>query len=95
MDISKLTYADLEGVASVLDSKAAAMAQTLQAIRNELEKVGSDDVWSGTAANQAMEEFRTLYSKFTDFSQAVTDEAKYLRNVVANYQSVDSAIMGQ
>ena len=94
MDFSKLTYADLEGVASALESKSAAMAQTLQAIRTELEKVGTDDVWSGTAANQAIEEFRTLYSKFNDFSQAVSDEAKYLRTVVANYQAVDSAIMG-
>ena len=95
MDFSKLSYGQVQSLAEQLNSSAAAMESLLAEIKALFEKVGNDEVWSGTAAASTKEQFDTLSAKFPEFSQAINDCYKYLMSVVENYKSVDSMIIGQ
>ena len=44
-----------------------------QSIKTEMNKVGTDGVWSGNAAEQAKAEFNALAQKFHLFYEAITD----------------------
>lgn len=92
---SGLSYGEIGNIASQLDSKATNMETILNAVTNELNKIGNEGTWSGTAASTAKEEFDTLKAKFPEFKQAINDCAKYLRMTVERYQSVDRAVSGQ
>ena len=70
------------------------MESLLNEIKALFDKVGTDDVWSGTAASATKEKFDTLSAKFPEFSQAVNDCYKYLLSVVENYKAVDNAVKG-
>ena len=95
MDFSKLSYAQVQSIAEQLNSSSLQMESLLTEIKALFEKVGNDDVWSGTAASQTKETFNTLSAKFPEFSQSVNDCYKYLISVVENYKSVDAAVTGQ
>lgn len=93
---SGLSYSQINEIASSLNSNAGSMKDILNAISTQLKKVGSDEgTWTGTAASAAFEEFNKLIQKFPEFEEAVRSCATHLNNVVATYQSVDSAIMGK
>lgn len=92
---SGLSYGEIGNIASQLDSKATSMETILNAVTNELNKVGNDGVWSGAAASVAKEDFDKLKAKFPEFKQAINDCAKYLRNTVERYQAVDKAVSGK
>ena len=94
MDFSRLSYGQITSLAEQLNNSASQMESTLEEIKTLFNKVGTDDVWSGTAASATKEKFDTLSAKFPEFSQAVNDCYKYLLSVVENYQSVDSSVMG-
>ena len=92
---SGLSYNQISEIASNLDSKATTMESLLNAIKGELNKVGSEGAsWSGTAAAAAFEEFNKLIVKFPEFKQAINDCASYLRQTVATYQNVDKVVTG-
>lgn len=95
MDFSKLTYAEVQSMAERLNSSSTQMEELLTEIKGLFDKVGNDDVWSGTAASATKEQFDTLSAKFPEFSQSVNDCYTYLMSVVENYQSVDAMIQGQ
>ena len=59
------------------------------------DKIGTEDVWSGTAASTTKETFDQLSAKFPEFSQSVNDCYKYLTSVVENYKSVDAMVAGK
>ena len=82
-------------MAEQLNSASSQMESLLTEVRTLFEKIGNDDVWSGTAASQTKETFDTLSAKFPEFSQAVNDCYRYLLSVVENYKSVDSMVTGQ
>lgn len=92
---SGLSYGEINNIASQLDSKANSMETILNAVTNELNKIGNDSTWSGTAASSAKEEFDTLKAKFPEFKQAINDCATYLRRTVERYQAVDTAVSGR
>ena len=92
MDFSKLSYAQVQSIAEQLNSSSLQMESLLTEIKALFEKVGNDDVWSGTAASQTKETFNTLSAKFPEFSQSINDCYKYLVSVVENYKSVDAAV---
>ena len=94
MDFSKLSYSQVTSLAEQLNSSASQMESLLTEIKNLFAKIGSEDVWSGTAAATAKETFDVLSSKFPEFSLAINDCYKYLMSVVANYQSVDHMVTG-
>ncbi len=94
MDFSRLSYGQITSIAEQLNSSATQMESLLNEIKALFDKVGTDDVWSGTAAAQTKERFDTLSAKFPEFSQAVNDCYKYLLTVVENYQAVDNSITG-
>lgn len=95
MDFSKLSYAQVQGLADQLNSSSSSMENLLTEIKALFEKVGNDDVWSGTAASTTKETFDQLSAKFPEFSQSVNDCYKYLMAVVENYKSVDQMVIGQ
>ena len=95
MDFSKLSYSEIQAKSQELSTSATTMQEILTEVENLFAKIGSDDTWSGTAASTTKETFDTLKAKFPEFYQSVSDCSKYLNEVVANYQSVDSMIMGQ
>ena len=95
MDFSKLSYSQVQSLAEQLNSASSQMESLLTEVRTLFEKIGNDDVWSGTAASQTKETYHTLRAKFPEFSQAVNDCYRYLLSVVENYKSVDSMVTGQ
>lgn len=95
MDFSKLSYGQINSIAEQLSSSASQMEAILEEIKALFNKIGTDEVWSGTAASSAKERFDKLSAKFPEFSQAVEDCHKYLLQVVENYKSVDTSVMGQ
>lgn len=92
MDFSKLSYEQVMAASSELSTSSTEMNGLLDEIKMLFSKIGEDNVWSGTAASNAKELFDALSVKFPEFHEAVSDCSKYLNSVVANYQSVDSAI---
>ena len=66
----------------------------LDEIKAQLDKVGDDGTWSGTAANTAHDKFRELYEKFPKFYEAIEETSKYLKDVVTSYQEVDASLTG-
>lgn len=95
MDFSKLSYSQVQALAEQLNTSANSMEGVLTEIKALFERVGSDDVWSGTAASNTKETFDTLSAKFPEFSQAINECYKYLMQVVENYKNVDAMITGQ
>ena len=90
---SGLSYGQISEIAANLDSKATSMETLLNAITNELKKVGGEgSSWSGTAAAAAFEEFNKLIVKFPEFKSAINECATYLRQTVERYQNVDKAV---
>lgn len=94
MDFSKLSYSQVQSLADQLNSASREMETLLEEIKTLFNKVGTEDVWSGTAANTTKETFDTLSAKFPEFSQAVEECHKYLLNVVENYKAVDAIVTG-
>lgn len=95
MDFSKLSYEQVQSIAEQLSTSATQMESLLSEIKSLFERVGTDDVWSGTAASTTKENFDILSAKFPEFSTAVNDCYKYLMSVVENYKSVDSMVKVQ
>lgn len=95
MDFSKLSYAQITSIADQLHTKSTTMDTLLTEIKSLLEKVGNDDVWSGTAAAETRSEFDKLSAKFPEFIQSIEDCNKYLLQVVENYKAVDNIIKGE
>jgi WXG100 family type VII secretion target len=92
MDFSKLSYAQVTSMAEQLKASSTQMESLLNEIKSLFNKIGNDDVWSGTAASSTKETFDSLSAKFPEFSQAINDCYKYLSSVVANYQAVDKMV---
>ena len=78
-----------------LNSSSTQMENLLTEIKTLFDKIGTDDVWSGTAASTTKETFDQLSAKFPEFSQSVNDCYKYLTSVVENYKSVDAMVTGK
>jgi Proteins of 100 residues with WXG. len=95
MDFSKLSYGQVQSLGDQLNSASSSMETLLSEIKTLFEKIGNDDVWSGTAAATTKETFDALSAKFPEFSAAINDCYKYLLSVVENYKSVDSMVTGQ
>lgn len=92
---SGLSYGRIEEIAEQLSSKARSMEEILNSVSTELNKVGNDETWGGTAASVAYGEFNELMKKFPEFSAAVEDCSVYLKKVVSTYKSVDTSLTGQ
>lgn len=95
MDFSKLSYGQVQDIADQLNNSATSMEDLLDEIKTLFNKIGTDDVWSGTAASSAKEVFDTLSAKFPEFSQAIKDCHTYLLSVIENYKAVDNITLGQ
>lgn len=95
MDFSKLSYGQIQSMADQLNSSATQMETLLTEIKALFDKIGNDEVWSGTAAAETRSTFDKLSAKFPEFSQSINDCYKYLMSVVENYKSVDAMVTGK
>ncbi len=95
MDFSKLSYSQVETLATQLNGASTSMESLLDEIKTLFNKVGTDDVWSGTAASETKNEFDTLSAKFPEFSNAINDCYRYLMSVVETYKNVDATVQGK
>lgn len=93
MNGSNLTYAQIKTISQNLQNYSKDMQTVLDDITSLVNKIGNEDVWGGTAAEDSRSKFNTLQVKFADFYKAVTDEAAHLNTVVENYQKADSQLM--
>ncbi len=93
MAFSKLSYAEIISIANQLQTKATIMNELLNTkIKQKMNKIGTDGVWSGEAAMEVKGEFDALSARFDEFVKAVTSCSDYLKKMVENYQSVDKAV---
>lgn len=92
---STLTYAQIDAISTNLKTYSTDMEAVLNEIKVLFSKVGTDAVWSGTAAQSAKEEFDRLSAKFPEFVSAVNRSSEHLKTVVSNYQAVDQQLMGE
>ena len=92
MDFSRLSYGQITTMAEQLNSSANQMESLLNELNMLFNKIGTDEVWSGTAAAATKEKFDTLSAKFPEFSQAISDCYRYLLTVVESYKSVDDMV---
>ena len=92
MEGSNLTYAQITTISQNLQNYSRDMQTALEDIIALANKIGNEDIWGGTAAEDSKSKFNTLNAKFADFYKAVTDESAHLATVVENYQKVDSQL---
>ena len=96
MNGAKLSYEQLETIASQLKSSSDQMAEILNNIKNEFSKIGDEGTWSGTSAETTKQTFDTLSAKFPEFVEAVESCYTYLTTkVLPNYRAVEAAITGK
>lgn len=95
MDFAKLSYGQVQAMAEQLKSAAEQMEVLRTEIDALFDKIGTEEVWSGTAAATTKETFDKLSAKFPEFSQSVTDCYQYLMSVVESYKTVDAMVSGQ
>lgn len=95
MDFSKLDYGTVASYSANLQSYSTDMKTLLDEITALFGKIGTDDVWSGTAADSAKVKFDALSKKFPGFYNAILDCATYLNSVIATYQAVDKKVSSQ
>ena len=94
MDFTKLSYSQITSLAEQLNSTANQMEAGLDKVRALFNKIGSDDVWSGTAAAETKASFDTAAAKFPQFSESVREAYEYLMTVVQSYKDVDKMATG-
>lgn len=91
---SGLSYTQIMDISGQLDSKSTSMQDLLASVKTLLQRVGTDETWSGTAADTTLAEFNTLIDKFGEFSAAVKACSTHLKTVVERFKAVDAAIQG-
>lgn len=88
---TNLTYQDLLNAGDSLGIYATNMETLLNAIKTNIDKIGTEGIWSGTAAENAKAKFNEIALKFDEFHEAITSCKNYLNKVVENYQAADQA----
>lgn len=88
----KVSSAELRNTASTLNTEAGNLSTILTNVKNEMLKVGTEEVFSGEAASALNEEFTALSAKFGEFEEAVKSCATYLNGVADNYDAFENTI---
>ena len=94
MDFTKLSYSQITSLAEQLNSTANQMEAVLDKVKSLFNSVGTDDVWSGTAAAETKASFDEVAAKFPQFSESVREAYEYLLTVVQSYKDVDKLAAG-
>ena len=94
MDFTRIDYGQVQAMADQLNSSSIQMENLLTEIKNLFDKIGTEEVWSGTAASATKETFDQLSGKFPEFSKSVNEYYKYLNSAVENYKAVDAMVSG-
>lgn len=90
MDQSVLTYETMTEISTRLSELSGNMESELNQVKTQFDKIGGEDVWSGTAASEAKTTFDKLSAKFPEFVTAIAECSEYIARVVDLYQSVDN-----
>ena len=88
----KVSAAELRNTATTLNTEAGNLKDILDKTKQEMLKIGSEDVFSGTAASELNDEFYALSEKFSDYYTAVESCTKYLNNVAQKYDDFEKSI---
>lgn len=88
---SMLKYAEIEAIATGIDSCKDNAANLLEQIKS-VYNATIPEVWSGNAANTTKTEFDELSGSFVKFTEAIDSETKYLRDTIAKYKEADAAV---
>lgn len=89
------SYSQASEIANNLKTYSQNMEDIKSKLQTEYAKIGTDEVWSGNAANAARETFDRFVEKFPALINAINDCASTLNTIVANYQAADSSATSQ
>lgn len=88
--VSTLNYVEIDAKAELLKTASNNIATELNVVKSELDKIGSEEVWSGNSANETREEVQVLIEKFPMFSEKIDDCYAFLKKAAAGYAQLDA-----
>ncbi len=92
---SNLNYGEMLELSSLMQSLGRQMEQLLEEVKNEFNRVGSAEVWSGDAAEQTRAKFDEMSRKFPPFIEAIESCSKHIKEVVRNFEETDKRLNQQ
>lgn len=93
MDFTKLSYQEILNLASILKTCSINLDMMLNVeLKELLNKIGDENFWSGTSAEELKERIKTLESKLPSYNEKLNNLATKLELVVDNYKLVDEQV---
>jgi WXG100 family type VII secretion target len=92
---SNLNYGEMQDLAGKMKKYAAQMEQLLDDVKKEFNKVGSEEVWSGNAAQNVNEKINEMSARFSPFVKAIDECSNYINKTVANFEETDKMLNQQ
>lgn len=93
MDFTKLSYQEILNLASILKTCSINLDMILNVeLKELLNKIGDENFWSGTSAEELKERITTLESKLPSYNEKLNNLATKLELVVDNYKTVDEQV---
>lgn len=93
MDFTKLSYQEILNLASILKTCSINLDMILNVeLKELLNKIGDENFWSGTSAEELKERIKTLENKLPSYNEKLNNLATKLELVVDNYKTVDEQV---
>ncbi len=93
MDFTKLSYQEILNLASILKTCSINLDMMLNVeLKELLNKIGDENFWSGTSAEELKERIKTLENKLPSYNEKLNNLATKLELVVDNYKTVDEQV---
>lgn len=93
MDFTKLSYQEILNLASILKTCSINLDMMLNVeLKELLSKIGDENFWSGTSAEELKERIKTLENKLPSYNEKLNNLATKLELVVDNYKTVDEQV---
>ena len=93
MDFTKLSYQEILNLASILKTCSINLDMMLNVeLKELLNKIGDENFWSGTSAEELKERIKTLENKLPIYNEKLNNLATKLELVVDNYKTVDEQV---
>ena len=90
--IEKISYEEVNQIASTIKNGAERMRQILNETSQNMQNVNQDDTWKSNAAGELYAKFKELETKFEGFYTEIENYSKFLTQTVETYQAADAAI---
>lgn len=89
-----VSYDTLKNAAESLNNYKTQMIEILSEVDNQIDKLNSSNVWENAAAESLKNEYKSVSSKFSEYSDAVGNCAKFLLDYVSDLEAVQNQIQG-